>query len=97
MSEGDDTNSLYVVLSGRVGIVINGNIVESIGVGGTFGEMALVDQSPRTASAFAQMDSELLALNRPTLLQLVKQHPAFCVALLKAVSDRLRYMNALLA
>jgi len=97
MREGEAGAYMYVVLSGRVGIVIKGTIVESIGVGGTFGEMALVDQSPRTASAYAQQDTELLALNRAALLQLVKQHPAFGVALLRAVADRLRYMNALLA
>jgi CRP/FNR family transcriptional regulator, cyclic AMP receptor protein len=97
MREGEAGAYMYVVLAGRVGIVIKSTIVETIGVGGTFGEMALVDQSPRTASAFAQLDTELLAINRTSLLQLVKQHPAFGVALLKAVADRLRYMNALLA
>jgi CRP/FNR family transcriptional regulator, cyclic AMP receptor protein len=56
-----------------------------------------VDQSPRTAGAFAQEESELLAINRASLLALVKNQPAFGMALLRAVADRLRYMNSLLA
>jgi CRP/FNR family transcriptional regulator, cyclic AMP receptor protein len=97
MREGEAGMTMYVVLSGRVGIAVRGNLVESVGQGGTFGEMALVDQSPRTAGAFAQVDCELLAINRAALMTLVKEHPVFGMALLKAVSDRLRYMNALLA
>lgn len=97
MREGEAGMTMYVVLSGRVGIAVRGNLVESVGEGGTFGEMALVDQSPRTAGAYAQMDTELLAINRTALMTLVKSHPVFGVALLRAVADRLRYMNGLLA
>lgn len=97
MREGEAGVTMYVVLSGRVGISVRGNLVESVGPGGTFGEMALVDQSPRTAGAYAQEDSELLAINRASLLALVKNQPAFGMALLRAVADRLRYMNSLLA
>lgn len=95
MREGEAGMTMYVVLSGRVGIAVRGNLVESVGEGGTFGEMALVDQSPRTAGAYAQTDCELLAINRAALLALVKAQPAFSMALLTAVADRLRYMNAL--
>ncbi|MDX2220256.1 MAG: cyclic nucleotide-binding domain-containing protein [Burkholderiales bacterium] len=97
MREGEAGMTMYVVLSGRMGISVRGTLVESVGEGGTFGEMALVDQSPRTASAFAQVDSELLAINRNVLMTLVKEHPGFSAALLRAVADRLRYMNSLLA
>lgn len=97
MREGEAGMTMYVVLSGRVGIAVKGNLVESVGEGGTFGEMALVDHSPRTAGAFAQVETELLAINRAALLELVKAQPVFSMALLTAVADRLRYMNALVA
>jgi CRP/FNR family transcriptional regulator, cyclic AMP receptor protein len=97
MHEGQKGASMYVVLEGRVGIWIGNTIVESIGPGGTFGEMALVDQSPRTASAVAQTECALLSINRAALMALVKAQPAFGVALLRAVADRLRYMNSLVA
>jgi CRP-like cAMP-binding protein len=97
MREGEAGVCMYVVLSGRVAIAIGDKIVEMIGPGGTFGEMALVDHSPRTASAGAAVDSELLSINRGALLDVVKQQPAFGVAMLQAVAARLRHMNSLLA
>ena len=67
---------MYVVVKGRVAIAIRDKIVEMIGAGGTFGEMALVDQSPRTASAGPTVDCELLSVNRKALLDLIKAHPS---------------------
>ncbi|MBL8512396.1 MAG: cyclic nucleotide-binding domain-containing protein [Betaproteobacteria bacterium] len=97
MREGDAGICMYVVVKGRVAIAIRDKIVEMVGAGGTFGEMALVDQSPRTASAGATMDCELLSVNRKALLDLIKAHPAFGVTMLRAVAARLRHMNALMA
>ena len=64
------------------------------GEGGVFGEMALVDQSPRAASAVAETDCDLLSINRKDFLALVKSNPAFAVALLKGLADRLRFMTS---
>ena len=97
MREGETGAYMYIVLEGRVAISISGNVVETVRVGGTFGEMALVDQSPRTASAGAVDDCALLAINRAALLSLVKAQPAFGMALMKSVADRLRHMNSLLS
>ena len=97
MREGDAGMCMYVVVKGRVAIAIRDKIVEMVGAGGTFGEMALVDQSARTASAGATVDCELLSVNRKALLDLIKAQPAFGVTMLRAVADRLRHMNALLA
>ena len=97
MKAGEPGAYMYVLLSGGVAIVIKDNTVETVSPGGTFGEMALVDQSPRTASAIATVDSELLAINRAAMLALVQKNPAFGVALLRAVAERLRHMNLLLA
>ena len=92
--EGQVGTLMYVVKSGRVGIAIGGEIVEVAGPGSTFGEMAVVDQSPRTARAGSLEYTELLAIDRATLLKLIGTNPAFAVALLRAVSERLRHMNA---
>ncbi|HEX4857687.1 MAG TPA: cyclic nucleotide-binding domain-containing protein [Usitatibacteraceae bacterium] len=96
MREGDAGICMYVVARGRVAIAIRDKVVEMIGPGGTFGEMALVDQSPRTASAGATTDVELLSVNRKALLDLIRAKPAFGVSLLRAVAGRLQHMNALL-
>ncbi|HUL96914.1 MAG TPA: cyclic nucleotide-binding domain-containing protein [Usitatibacter sp.] len=87
---------MYVLKTGQVAIGIRDKLVEVVNPGGTFGEMALVDQSPRVADAQAHIYSELLAVDRPSLLAAVKSQPAFAMAMLKAVVERLRYMNSLL-
>lgn len=92
--EGQVGTLMYVVKNGRVGIAIGSEIVEVAGPGSTFGEMAVVDQSPRTARAGSLEYTEVLAIDRATLLKLIQGNPAFAMALLRAVSERLRHMNA---
>ncbi|MBL0124319.1 MAG: cyclic nucleotide-binding domain-containing protein [Betaproteobacteria bacterium] len=97
MREGEPGVCMYVVMQGKVGIFIRDNEVETVIAGGTFGEMALVDQSPRTASAISQTECVLLSVNRNTLLELVKLQPEIGMIMLRSVADRLRHMNSLLA
>jgi CRP-like cAMP-binding protein len=87
---------MYVVTEGLVAISIRGAVVERIGPGGVFGEMALVDQSPRAANAVAEADCALLAINRNVFLNLVKSEPSFGIALLSATAERLRNTAAAL-
>jgi CRP-like cAMP-binding protein len=87
---------MYVVVEGRVAITIRGTVVERVGAGGVFGEMALIDQSPRAANAVAETDCALLAMNRKVFLSLVKSEPAFGIALLSAMAERLRNTAAAL-
>lgn len=94
MKEGQAGIYMYVVKSGQVVIAIRDKVVEVVNAGGTFGEMALVDQSPRVANATAHVYSELLAVDRASLLDAVKAQPVFAMAMLRAVVERLRYMNS---
>jgi len=94
MKEGEAGVFMYVVLSGRVAISIKNKLVEWVGPGGVFGEMALVDQSPRAATAVAETDCDLIAINRSDFLTMVKTKPDFAVSLLKAAADRLRDMTS---
>ncbi|QJR13912.1 Crp/Fnr family transcriptional regulator [Usitatibacter palustris] len=96
MKEGQAGTFMYLVKSGRIAIAVGGHIVEMVGPGGTFGEMAVVDQSPRTARAGAVEESELIAIDRAALVEVVKKEPAFALALLRGIAERLRHMNAML-
>jgi len=87
---------MYVVSEGRVAISIRGAVVERVGPGGVFGEMALIDQSPRAANAVAETDCALLAINRLVFLNLVKADPTFGISLLAAMAERLRNTAAAL-
>jgi CRP/FNR family cyclic AMP-dependent transcriptional regulator len=97
MKEGQAGTFMYLVKSGRVAIAVGANVVEVVGPGGTFGEMAVVDQSPRTARAGTLEETELLQIDRPSLLAVVKEQPAVAMAMLRGIADRLRYMNGLLS
>jgi len=82
---------MYVVLKGKVEIRAAGNLLETVTPGGIFGEMALVDRTPRLASAIAAGNVKLLAINRAAFLNLVKHSRRFAASLLAAVSARARY------
>lgn len=90
--EGQIGVLMYVVLKGRVAIRVGESLVENVGPGGVFGEMALVDRTPRLASAVAESDCRLLAINRTAFLSLVKNSRRFAASLLTAVSARARFM-----
>ncbi len=92
MQEGTGGAFMYVVLEGKVAITIKGGLVGRAGPGGVFGEMALVDQSMRAATAVAEADCTLLAINRNTFLQLVKTSPAFGASLLAGLAERAKDM-----
>ena len=90
MVQGQAGAFMYVVHDGRVAITLRGTVVERVGPGGVFGEMALVDQGARTANANAETDCVLLAINRQIFLNLVKADPTFGVSLLTAIAERVR-------
>ena len=90
MVAGQTGALMYIVLEGRVAISIRGAVVERVGPGGVFGEMALVDQSPRSANAAAETDCTLLAINRAVFLNLVKSDPTFGISLLSSMAERVR-------
>ena len=92
MREGQLGVALFAVLEGRVAISIGDSVVEKVGTGGIFGEMSLVDRTPRLATAVAESDCVLLAMSRHMFLHLVKRSPKFGAALLKAVGERAAFM-----
>ena len=91
LREGQVGVLMYVVLKGKVAIRAGGTPLETVGPGCIFGEMALVDRSPRLASAVAESNVRLLAINRAAFLNLVKHSRRFAASLLAAVSARARY------
>ena len=90
MVAGQTGALMYVVLEGKVAISIRGAVVQFVGPGAVFGEMALIDQSPRSANAAAETDTILLGINRQVFLNLIKSNPTFGSSLLTAVAERVR-------
>ena len=92
--QGDKGDKMYVVRSGEVAIERDGAVVETVGEGGIFGEMALIDGSPRAATARAKTPCEVVALSEKTFLFLVHETPYFAIAVMRTLADRLRRSNA---
>jgi glyoxylase-like metal-dependent hydrolase (beta-lactamase superfamily II) len=93
--EGDTGSQMYVVYAGSVNLTrtIDGRqqFLKSLGKGEIFGEMALIDHLPRSASVIAaENDTHLLEIDHALFVYLVGQQPAFALIVLKAMSHRLR-------
>jgi CRP-like cAMP-binding protein len=91
--EGQTGMRMYVVTKGTVAVSVTGRVVERLAPGGVFGELALVEQSPRLASVFAETDCEVLPVNRNAFLELVKSSPEFASSLLGRLAERLRVLT----
>ncbi|OYW77544.1 MAG: hypothetical protein B7Z37_03705 [Verrucomicrobia bacterium 12-59-8] len=87
---GDESGEMYVVQSGEVDILIHGVVVETIGPDGFFGEIALIEESVRSADAIARTDCKLLPINRHHFLFMVDEMPQFALHIMKGMADRLR-------
>ena len=93
--ENDAGDSLFVVRSGRVKVVLIGEdgrevILGVLGVGQHFGELALIDEQPRSAHVIAMEDSNLIILRRDDFRKRVESSPPVAWSLLTELSRRLR-------
>jgi CRP/FNR family cyclic AMP-dependent transcriptional regulator len=91
--EGDEADELYVVKSGQVRIQIGNRTVNELAAGGIFGEMALIDGEPRSATAIAISDVELVPVSEKQFLFLVSQTPYFALKVMRVLAQRLRVTN----
>ena len=85
---------MYVVLEGEVELAIGQGVVETLGPGEPFGEMALIDQAPRVATATAKTPCKLAVIPEKRFLFLIQTAPFFALQIMKVMADRLRKMNA---
>jgi len=93
--QGDPAHELFIVKSGQVQILDGDFVLETLGPGGVIGEMALVDQEPRSATVKAVTDAEVIPIDEKRFLWMVEQTPKFAIRLLKVLSIRLRRTNEL--
>lgn len=89
--------AMYIVQSGAVAIRRDGNPLAHLEPGSFFGEMALLEDAPRSATAEAVGETELLALSQPDLMALLERHPKtgarIFLNLGRMMSRRLRKAN----
>ena len=99
---GDAGDAMYIVDGGDVNIHLPGQNSQRISLkdvsrGEYFGELALFDEKPRSASAVATSDAALLELKHDTLAGYLERRPAAAMAILRTMSERLRETNELLS
>ena len=88
--EHDIGREMYVVVSGRVDVLTYGKVLEQIGPGGIFGEMALVDDGPRSAAALAAEATEVVVIDENMFAVLLREEPGFAIAVMRVLAKRLR-------
>jgi CRP/FNR family transcriptional regulator, cyclic AMP receptor protein len=91
--EGDEARELFVIKSGEVRIQIGNRTVTELAADSIFGEMALIDNEPRSATAVAVTDVELVGVSEKQFLFLVGQTPYFALKVMRVLAQRLRMTN----
>jgi CRP-like cAMP-binding protein len=89
---GEPGDALYVILSGRARVVGRPR-ARTLGTGDHFGEMALIDGEPRSATVTAATRLEAMRLPRAPFLELVRQEPAIALALMTELAARVRRLE----
>jgi CRP-like cAMP-binding protein len=90
---GDSGEHMFAVLEGEVDIIIHGKTVETVGPGGVFGEMALVEERPRIAAAVVRTNARLVSIDRKRFMNVVQHNPFFALQLMTVMAGRLRRMD----
>ena len=96
--ENEEGDFFFMILEGRIKVTILGDdgrevILSILGPGDFFGEMALLDNEPRSATAIAIEDSELISLHRTDFQTVLTDNRSITSALIKILSQRLRHAN----
>ncbi|GDY14282.1 hypothetical protein LBMAG53_31600 [Planctomycetota bacterium] len=89
-SAGDIGRVMYAVKTGKVSVSIDGQPVDYLGEDEIFGEMALLENLPRSATVMAVEETTLVEIDEVQFLNTVRQNPYFALQMLKILSARLR-------
>lgn len=95
--EGEKGDELFVVLAGEVDVIKGGNVIVSLSAGAHLGEMAMIDNAPRSATVKAKTETALLVMRREEFFGLIRSEPVIATKLLwsfvQVMSTRLRETN----
>ena len=84
---------LYIVKSGRVEVRLGNRVLDTLPELSIFGEMALVDHSPRSATVVAATDTTIVPVGEKQFLFLVSRTPHFALNVMRVLAQRLRSAN----
>ena len=90
---GQSGDQMYIVRSGTVDLKVGDTLLEKVGPGGVFGELALIDPAPRSATAVAGADCSLAPVNEYQFHALVQKVPNLALEVMKVMARRIRKAN----
>ena len=91
--QGDAAAEFYVIQSGKVEIRLGNRALGTLSDHDIFGEMALIDPAPRSATAIAATDVKIIPVGEKQFLFLVSQTPHFALNVMRVLARRLRASN----
>ena len=94
VQQGQVGNGLYIIITGGARIVAGSDELARMGPGDFFGELSVIDQQPRAASAYADGETTCLALASWDLVAVLEREPRLAMNLLKELAGRLRAADA---
>jgi CRP-like cAMP-binding protein len=98
--EGDVGDRLFVILTGTMHVYVEreGKTITYalMRAGECFGEMALIEDAPRSATIRAEAPAHCLTLSKQDFLHLIQRHPQIALTIMKSLCQRLRHTNELL-
>ena len=89
VQEGESGIAFYIVLNGSARVEQRGQAIGRVGAGEFFGELALIEDEPRTASVIADEETETLGFTRWEFTALLEEHPQVAVPMMNALIKRL--------
>jgi len=89
-AEGEAGDALYLVLDGRVRVHRQDRVIAELGERECFGEMALLDAAPRSATVTAVVDAHLLKISREDFQEILNEKPEIASGIIKVLTRRLR-------
>jgi CRP/FNR family transcriptional regulator len=95
--EGQTGLGLHVITEGETKVVINGRTRRRLGPGAFFGEMALLDNGPRSATVIAESPVSTLSLSAWDFKEGIRNHPTIALKVLEEMSKRLREVDSSLS
>jgi len=98
IQKGNESGVLYVVIAGRLKVSVADDqgkevILNTLGPGDYFGELAILGDMPRTATVVSLEDSKLLTLSRKAFLDLVREQPDIALAVIRNLTERVSQLT----
>ncbi len=88
--EGDKGNSMYIITKGKVSVIKRGEKLVTLKKGDFFGEMALIEEKPRSADIVAETSTTLLEIDKKSFEKFLMNNPHVTFRMMKILSQRLR-------